>query len=62
MYQYHISPLSYNEFTIIPSVLQNELERRCSREKITHSNYWALQKLLYAGHCSSIYRESYIFV
>ena len=62
MYQYHISPLSYNEFTIVPSVLQNELEQRCSREKVTHNNCLSLPKVLYAGYCSSIYRESYIFV
>jgi hypothetical protein len=57
-----ISPLSYNEFTIVSSALQSELERRCSREEITQRNYLALQKVSYAGHCSFTYRESYNFV
>jgi hypothetical protein len=57
-----IFPLSYDEFTIVPSALENELERRCFREKITHNNCPVLQKVLYAWHCSSIYRESYSFI
>ena len=50
IYQYHISLPSFNEFTIIPSALQSELKRRCSREMIAHSKYSALsKKVLYAG-------------
>jgi hypothetical protein len=60
--QYLIYLLSYNKFTIVPSVLQSELERRCSREEITRGNYLAHQEVLYAGHCLSIYRGTYSFV
>jgi hypothetical protein len=44
IFQYPISLLLYDKFTIVPSVLQSELERRCSGEEITWCNYSTHQK------------------
>jgi hypothetical protein len=60
--RYFISLLSCDKFTVVPSVLQSGIERRCSEEEITRWDYLTHQKVFYAGHCSSIYRGSYSFV
>jgi hypothetical protein len=62
IFQYFIPFLSYDNFSIVPSVLQSELEQRCFGREITRCNDLARQKVLYAGHCLSIYRGSYNFV
>jgi hypothetical protein len=59
--QQHIFSPSYVKFTNIPSALESDLERRW-REGYTQWLFCPPKKVLYAGHCSSIYRESYNFV
>jgi hypothetical protein len=61
VFWHFISSFAHNKFTIVPSALRGKLERMCSREWITQGNYPASQNVLYAGHCSSIYRGRYNF-
>jgi hypothetical protein len=65
-----ITPLRYINIRLPPRNLTLQLDLRFYRdnynegvvERELHSDCSIHQKVLYAGHCSSIYREPYSFV